>query len=97
MKDLRIFKNYKSKFSIKLPDYSESTPTFQEFLLADNDNEQLEDLHLTCTGQKAKDVEIINQFSLPRNKGRKINDTEPISSIVTTSTSRGQKVEDAKF
>ena len=60
VKNLHIFEDYKSKFSTKLPDYSKGTSTFQGFLLADNDNEQLEDLHSTHTGQKAKDAEIAN-------------------------------------
>ena len=89
VKDLHIFEDYESKFSTKLPDYSESTPTFQEFLLADNDNEQLEDLYSTRAGRKAKNAEIANQSSPPRNKGQKVNDAEPIPSIVTTPTSRG--------
>ena len=50
MKDLCIFEDYKSKFSTELPDYSKDTPTFQGFLLADNDDEQLEDLLLTYVG-----------------------------------------------
>ena len=49
VKDLRIFEDYESKPSTDLPDYSEGTPTFQGFLLADNDDEQLEDLHSTRT------------------------------------------------
>ena len=97
VKDLRIFEDYESKFSTELPDYSEGTPTFQGFLLADNDNEQLEDLLLTRVGRKAKDAEIANQSPPPRNKSPKVNDAEPIPSIVTTLTSRGQKVEDAEF
>ena len=96
VKNLRIFKDYKSKFSTELPDYSKGTPKFQGFLLADNDNEQLEDLHLTRAGQKAKDAEIANQSPPPGNKGRKVNDAEPIPSIVSTPTSRNRKVEDAK-
>ena len=96
VKDLCIFENYESKFSIELLDYSESTPTFQEFLFADNNNKQLEDLFLTCIGRKVKDVEIANQFLPPCNKGQKVNDAKPISLIVTFPSSRGQKVEDAE-
>ncbi len=40
VKDLRIFEDYATKSSTGLPDYSESNPTFQGFLLADNDNKQ---------------------------------------------------------
>lgn len=97
VKTLCIFEDYKSKFSTKLPDYSEDTSIFQRFLLADNNNKQLEDLLLTCAGWKTKDVEIANQSLPPLNKSRKINDIESIPSIITTSTSRGQKIEDAKF
>lgn len=97
MKNLRIFEDYESKFSTKLLDYSENTPIFQGFFLANNNNKQLEDLLLTCIGQKTKDTEIANQSLPPPNKGRKINDVEPILSIITTFTSGGQKVEDAEF
>ena len=97
MKNLRIFEDYKSKFSTELSDYSTGTPTFQGFLLADNDNEQLEDLHSTRTGRKAKDAEIANQSPLPRNKSQKVNDAEPIPSIVTIPTSRDQKIDDTEF
>ena len=96
MKDLCIFEDYERKFSTELPDYSKSTSKFQVFLLADNNNKQLEDLHLTCTGQKAKDAEIANNSLPPHNKGQKINNAEPIPSIVITPISRDQKVEDAK-
>ncbi|MCJ1346413.1 hypothetical protein MMC31_004629, partial [Peltigera leucophlebia] len=70
VKDLCIFQDYESKFSTELPDYSEGTPTFQGFLLADNNDEQLEDLHLTRAGQKAKDAEKAN------HKGQKVEDAE---------------------
>ena len=96
VKDLRIFEDYESKFSIELPDYSEGAPTFQGFLLADNDDEQLEDLYSTRVGQKAKDAEKANQSPPPRNRGQKVNDAEPIPSIVTIPTSRGRKVDDAE-
>lgn len=52
---------------------------------------------MTCIGQKTKDAEIANQSSPPPNKAQKVNDIEPILSIVTTFTSRGRKVEDVKF
>lgn len=39
VKDLYIFEDYESKFSTELSGYSESTPIFEEFLLANNDNE----------------------------------------------------------
>ena len=97
MKDLCIFEDYKSKFSTELLDYSEDTPTFQGFLLADNNDKQLEDLHSTHAGQKAKNAKIVNQSPPPCNKGQKINDAEPILSVVITPTSKGQKIEDAKF
>lgn len=68
MKEFCIFKNYKRKFFIELFDYNIGTFTFQGFLLADNNNKQLEDLHLTCIGQITKDAKIANQFLFPYNK-----------------------------
>lgn len=35
IKDLQIFKGYKTKKSTKLSDYSDNMPTFQGFLLED--------------------------------------------------------------
>lgn len=69
VKNLRIFEDYESRISTELPDYSEGTPTFQGFLLVDNDNKQLEDLHSTHAGRKAKGVEKANQSLSPHNKG----------------------------
>ena len=40
VKDLWIFKNYKAKKSIKLTDYSDNMPTFQGFLLKDNNKKE---------------------------------------------------------
>lgn len=58
IKNFQIFQDYKNKFSTKLPDYSKDTLTFQGFLLADNDNKQLEaNLYSTHIGQKVVDVE----------------------------------------
>lgn len=97
MKDFRIFEDYESRFSTKLPDYSKGTPIFQGFLFADNNNEQFENLYVTHIGQKAKEAEIVNNSPPPSNKGRKVNDVELIPSIVITLTSKDRMVEDAKF
>ncbi len=40
VKDFWIFENYESKVATDLPDYENGTPTFQEFLLEDNDNKK---------------------------------------------------------
>ena len=82
MKDLRIFEDYASKGSTELPDYSEGTPTFQGFLLADNDDE---------SDRKVLDAEKAKQSSPPRKRSQKVNDAEAIPSKVATS-SRGKKV-----
>lgn len=98
VKDLCIFEDYENKLSNKLPDYSEDTPTFQDFFLVDDDDEQLEaDLHLSCIGQKAKDVEKANQSLPSHNMGRKVNDIELIPSKVITSTIKIRKIVDAEF
>lgn len=52
---------------------------------------------MICAGQKVKDAEITNQSPPPCNKSRKVNDAEPILSIVIIFTSKGQKFENAKF
>lgn len=44
VKDLRIFEDYKSKIATKLPDYNNGIPTFQGFLLGDNDEDKKESL-----------------------------------------------------
>lgn len=51
---------------------------------------------MTYAGQKAKDIKIANQSIFSYNKGQKINDAEPIPSIVIIPTSKEQKVENAK-
>lgn len=94
IKDVRIFEDDENKLSIDLSDYSEGTPTFQGFLLIDNDDKQLEaDLHLTRVGQNAVDAEA-NQSSPSRNKRRKVNEGEPIPSKVITPISRDRKIVD---
>ena len=45
---------------------------------------------------KVKDAEKANQSPPSRNRGRKVNDAEPIPSIVTILPSRGRKVDDAE-
>lgn len=52
---------------------------------------------MICVGQKVKDTEIVNQSPPLCNKSRKVNDAEPILSIVIIFTSRCQKFENAKF
>lgn len=66
MKDLCIFKDYRSKSSTKLPDYSKDIPTFQGFFFADNDNKQIEDdMYLICANnQKVLDVQKTDQLPL---------------------------------
>lgn len=97
LKDLCIFEDYESKTSTKLLDYSEGIPTFQGFLLADNDDEKLEnDLHSPRAGRNAPDAEKAKQSTPSRNRSRKFNDAEPIPSIFNPS-SRGRKVDDAEF
>lgn len=71
VKNLYIFKDYKSKFSTKLLDYSEDTPTFQRFLLVDNDNKQLKDLYLTHAGQRSKTLKKQTGFFFLRIKTKK--------------------------
>lgn len=52
---------------------------------------------MICASQKVKDAEIANQSPSPCNKSRKVNDAEPILSLVIIFTSKGQKFENAKF
>lgn len=40
VKNLQIFKNYKAKKSTKLSDYSDDMPTFQRFLLENNNKKE---------------------------------------------------------
>lgn len=86
-----------SKTSTELPVHNDGTPTFQGFLLADNDDEKLEaDLHSTLEGRKLKDDEETKQSTTSaRDIGRKVKDAEPIPSTVTTS-SEGRKVNNAE-
>lgn len=72
MKNLYIFKDYESKFSTQLSDYSKDTLTFQGFIFANNNDKQLKDLHLTYKGQKAKNIEKIDRF--PTFSKKKLKD-----------------------
>ena len=49
MKDLRIFEDYETKKSTELSDYSKDLPTFQGFLLEDNDNKNWKCQYLAQT------------------------------------------------
>lgn len=84
VKDLRIFEDYASKASTELPDYSEGTPTFQGFLLADNDDEKEEDdMHSThASGRKVLDDERAKQ--------------PPLGEEMHSTRASGQKVQDAE-
>lgn len=103
MKDLRIFEDYASKGSTELPDYSEGTPTFQGFLLADNDDEKEgKDMHLThASGQKVLDVERAKQPPLgeethsTRASDRKVLDAEKAKQS-SPPRKRSRKVNDAE-
>ena len=55
IKNLRIFEDYKSKGSTKLPDYFESLSTFQRFFHTDNEDEEQE-LPIPQASQKAKNA-----------------------------------------
>ena len=74
VKDLRIFEDYKSKIATDLPDYNNGTPTFQGFLLEDNDDDKEESLQ-TREGQK--------HITSTRGKGRKVENAESIPSTIT--------------
>lgn len=103
VKDLRIFEDYEAKKSTKLPDYLKGLPTFQGFLLADNDDKELE-LTIPRASQKAKsareeeqpvsrackDRKAIEYLSSSTNFAR-ANDAEP-----TTSSCAGQMPNDAE-
>ena len=96
VKDLQIFQDYENKLSTELLDYSKDTPIFQDFFLADNNDEHLKaNLNSIRTSQNAADAET-NQFPLFCNKSRKVNEAQPILSKVIPTTSRGQKVVDAE-
>lgn len=51
VKNLWIFKDYKSKSATKLPDYNDGTLTFQKFMLDNNNNDKEKNLQ-TGEGQK---------------------------------------------
>lgn len=50
-----------------------------------------------CAGQKRKNADIANQSPLSYNNSQNINDIKPIPSIVTISTSKYQKFDNAQF
>ena len=52
---------------------------------------------MICINQKGKDAKKAIHSSLPYNRGQNVNDAEPIPSIVTISTIRGQKVDNTEF
>lgn len=54
-------------------------------------------MYLTCIGQKARDAKKANQSLFSFHKGRKVNDTELILSIVTTLNYKDRKVDNTKF
>lgn len=82
VKDLRIFEDYEAKKFTKLPDYSDDMPTFQEFLLEDNDEKEPE----SHAGRKVNSGrEEEQEMPIPR-KDRKVDAREE-----EHSTSRAQK------
>lgn len=76
VKNFWIFEDYKSKIATNLPDYNNGTPTFQKFLLGDNDNNKKKNLQ-TCEGKK----HIISTCK----KGQKVKNTKFILSTITNS------------
>lgn len=62
VKDLCIFKDYKIKTSIKLPDYNNDKPTFQGFFSKNNDKKGLE--KLSSTYVKSQKVENTKEKQL---------------------------------
>ena len=69
VKDLQIFEDYEAKKSTKLSDYSDNMPTFQEFLLENNDDKEPE----SHAGQKVNSERGKDQeMPIPR-RSRKVN------------------------
>lgn len=104
VKYLRIFEDYETKATTELPDYNNGTPTFQGFLLEDNDEEET-GLPSTCKGRKVINAEGKEPAPIAR-ASRKVDDAEPKSSTridpkvkdaePTTSARAGRKVIDAE-
>lgn len=82
VKNLRIFENHKSKNATDLPDNDNSIPTFQEFILDDNDDDKKESLQNSDENQKVN-TEKIQQTSTTCGKSQKIRTVEHISSTCT--------------
>lgn len=97
VKDLQIFKDYKSKSASNLPDYyANGMPMLQRFILDDNNDNKKESLQAD-EGQKVNSkwprdsrkvkTEKTQQTSSNRGKGRKVGIAEHIPSTSTKSRS----------
>ncbi len=99
VKNLHIFKDYATKSSTGLPDYSEDNPIFQGFLLADNDNEQDGgEMHSTHTSSR----EVLDIEKPTHASGQKVLDVEkakhpPLEEEIHLTRASGRKVLDAEI
>ncbi len=78
VKDLRIFQDYVTKSSTRLADYNKGNPTFQGFLLANNDNKQHgEKMH----SAHASDQEVLKVEKPTHASGQKVLDVEKVKHL----------------
>lgn len=86
VKNLRIFKDDKTKATTELPDYNNDIPTFQRFLFEDN-NEEETGSPSTCKDRKVINAEG-NEPAPITCIGRKVDDTELQSNARTGQRSK---------
>ncbi len=89
VKNLCIFEDYETKATTELPAYNNDIPTFQRFLLEDN-NEEETGSPSTCKDRKVINAEGNEPAPIARI-GQKVDDTELQSNART-----GQKIKDAE-
>ena len=75
VKDLQIFKDYKTKKSTELSDYSESLSIFQSFLYTDEEEER--ELPIPQAGRKVKNAKEEEQSSSGSQKSQKVTENPP--------------------
>lgn len=99
MKDLCIFEEYATKSSTKLLDYNKGNPTSQDFLFANNDNEQDRgEMH----SAHASSREVLDVEKPTHVNGQKILDVEkvkhtPLEEEMHLTRTSSQKVLDAEI
>lgn len=86
VKGLRIFEDYETKAATERPDYNESKPKFQGFLLEDNDEEEPNDLPMTRDSRKVKDAKKTKQPAPIARAGQKVIEAELLTEAERSTT-----------